>query len=850
MPLPRLDVRARRLAPRGAALRREPGFHKESSGSSPIAVDTWGPFVFVNPDPDAEPLAEALGELPAQVAELGLDVDSLGSSSVLGRTSTPPNWKMCSENFLECYHCQVAHPRLYGGRRRLGRRLHPRGEPPVLDPVRAGARGRKADFDPRGPIARGQFHFLWPNLTMNILPGRANLSIGPIVPRARATYRFLDYFFGPDVEHEWVEEMLAFDDQVGAEDRVLVEGVQRGSARRRRRARPADGRLGAPDRALPEPAPRRARLTRSRLSGLPAGRRAKWVVLAVWLLAAVALGPLQPRLQESTVNDPASFLPASAESREVLDVVDERFAAGRVTPAIVVWRREDGLTSADRSRIAAELDAIRSADLPDTLPPGALELAPDGRAALAAVPIAADDIDSIEPVVERLRELTGSKDGLESWVAGPAGITVDAVSVFSQIDVTLLLATSALILVLLLLLYRSPVIALVPLLVVAFAYVVAAAFVYALIEAGAITVNGQVTGILIILMFGAGTDYCLLLVARTREELRRTEDTHEALAEALRHTSPAILSSGGTVVAAMLVLLVADLESTRALGPVLALGIAVTVLAGLTLLPALLAILGRRSFWPAVPRPGTADDAGSPLWRRVGAMVARRPRVVAAATTGALIVAALGNVIVDLPGLSLGGGFRGEVEAIDGQAALAASFPAGEGATTDVLVATPRAKAATAALRGIPLVAAVRPGGTSDDGGLARLAVSLRADPYVDESVDVVPRLRDAARSADASALVGGPTAEEADTRAAARRDASLIVPLTLLAILAILIALLRALVAPVYLVATVVLSFAATLGLSLLAFQYVFDAPGSDPACPRSSSSSPSRSASTTTSS
>ena len=573
-------------------------------------------------------------------------------------------------------------------------------------------------------------------------------------------------------------------------------------------------------------------MTWSHLAGLPARPRAKWVVLAVWLVAAAALGPLQPRLQESTVNDPASFLPASAESREVLDVVDERFAAGRVTPALVVWRRQDGLTATDRMRIAAEVDAIRAADLPDTLPPGEPEFAPDGRAAIAAVPIAADDIDSIKPVVERLRELTDSAEGLESWVTGPAGITVDAVSVFSQIDATLLLATSALILVLLLLLYRSPVVALVPLVVVALAYVVAAAFVYALIEAGAIVVNGQVTGILIILMFGAGTDYCLLLVARTREELRRTEDVHEALAQALRHTSPAILSSGGTVVVAMLVLLVADLESTRALGPVLALGVAVTVLAGLTLLPALLAILGRRSFWPAVPRPGTGDG-GSPAWRRVGAMVAGRPRVVAAATTGALALAALGNVLVDLPGLSLGGGFRGEVEAIDGQAALAASFPAGEGATTDVLVATPRAEAATAALRELPPVALVRPGGESDDGKLTQLAVSLREDPYIDESVDAVPRLRAVARSADATALVGGPTAEEADTRAAARRDASLIVPLTLLAILAILIALLRALAAPLYLVATVVLSFAATLGLALLAFQYVFDAPGSDPGLP-----------------
>lgn len=570
----------------------------------------------------------------------------------------------------------------------------------------------------------------------------------------------------------------------------------------------------------------------SRLSGLPVGRRARWVVLALWLAAAAALGPLQPRLQEATVNDPASFLPASAESREVLDVVEQRFRTGRVTPALVVWQRDGGLTRADREAIDAEVAAIRAARLPETLPPGEAEVAPDGRTAFATVPVTAPTIDGIELAVEALRALGGGTPGLEQWVTGPAGITVDAVSVFAQIDVTLLLATSALILVLLLLLYRSPVIALVPLLVVAFAYVVAAALVYALVEAGAIEVSGQVTGILIILMFGAGTDYCLLLVARAREELRRREEAPEALAEAVRHTSPAILSSGGTVVAAMLVLLVADLESTRALGPVLALGVAVTVLAGLTLLPALLSVLGRRSFWPAVPRAGTAERARSGIWRRVGERVAARPRTAAALTTGLLALCALGN-LVDLPGLSFGASFRGEVEALDGQAALASSFPAGEGATTDVLVATERAAAAERALLGVPRVAGVRAGARSDDGGLRLLSVTLEDDPYSDEAVADVAQLRDAARSADPAALVGGPTAEEADTRAAARRDASLIVPLTLLAIFVILVALLRALVAPVYLVASVVLSFAATLGVALLSFRYVFDSPGSDAGLP-----------------
>ena len=216
----------------------------------------------------------------------------------------------------------------------------------------------------------------------------------------------------------------------------------------------------------------------------------------------------------------------------------------------------------------------------------------------------------------------------------------------------------------------------------------------------------------------------------------------------------------------------------------------------------------------------------------MGRSVAARPLLVAAATTAALALAALGN-LTDLPGLSFGGSFRAEVEAVDGQAALAESFPAGEAATTDVLVRTERAPAAEEALRAAPPVASVRRGEESDDRALTLLAVTLTSDPFSDEAAAGVTTLRRAARSADPAALVGGPTAEEADTRAAASRDASLIVPLTLLAILAILVALLRALVAPVYVVASVVLSFAATLGLALLAFRYVFDAPGSDAGLP-----------------
>ena len=215
-----------RAAPRSD---RVPGFDKESLGLVPAAVDSWGPFVFVNPDADAAPLAETLGELPALVDASGVGLESLRFLERAAGPEYAANWKVCSENFLECYHCQVAHPG-------FSKVVDVSVDAYVLDesatfstqygPVREAWRG---DFDPRGPVERGQFHFLWPNLTLNIMPGHPNLSIGPIVPTGpETTTRFLDYFVGPDVEQAWLDDMLAFDEQVGAEDRVLVERVQKG----------------------------------------------------------------------------------------------------------------------------------------------------------------------------------------------------------------------------------------------------------------------------------------------------------------------------------------------------------------------------------------------------------------------------------------------------------------------------------------------------------------------------------------------------------------------------------------------------------------------------------------------
>lgn len=397
-----------------------------------------------------------------------------------------------------------------------------------------------------------------------------------------------------------------------------------------------------------------------------------------------------------------------------------------------------------------------------------------------------------------------------------------------------------LILVLLLLIYRSPIVALVPLFVVFVAYAIAGGIVYLIVQAFDFPINGQATGILIILMFGAGTDYCIFLVARYREELRRYEDRHEAMQHAVARSSPAILSAGGTVIAAVLVLLFADLASTRNSGPVFAIGIAVTMLAGLTLLPALLTIIGRRSFWPAVPKFGSEDRSTRSIYRRVGEVVTGKPIATIVIVVGLLVIASFG-ILTQPGGLGIGGGFRAKPESIQGQIALSKALPPGELATTQVLVDAPpdqldgAASAVAGALAADTAnVASVRPSLTAIDGDAQLLEIVLTKDPYSDAAAETIPDIRatadQAATAAGGTALVGGPTAQDYDTDRTVERDTFVIVPLVLILITLILGLLLRAVVAPLFLILTVILSFFATLGFTYVIFLYVFNSPGVDP--------------------
>ena len=572
---------------------------------------------------------------------------------------------------------------------------------------------------------------------------------------------------------------------------------------------------------------------------LVSGRRSKFVVLALWLITLVALGPLIGSFESKQKNEPSSFLPADAESVRALELSDQ-FPSAEGIEAIVVLAREGGLTPADREQIAsirAELDANRPEGVVSVSPPQPSE---NGEAALLVVQIVTEGdeeilIDAVDAIRETLAE--DAPEGLEAKVTGPAGYSADASAAFEGINSTLLLATALLVFILLVIIYRSPIFWALPLLAVFFAEGLVRGIGSLLVDAG-VVVNGQTGGILLVLVFGAGTDYALLLTARYREELHRHEDKHEAMRIAVRQAGPGILASAGTVVAALLCLSLASVNSTAGLGPVGAMGVAVAALAMLTALPALLLIGGRRAFWPYVPRVDRpADDGNDTAWRgsfwgRLGGWIERRHRPVWIVTTLALLALSLGVLTLD-SNLTTGNAFRGEIESVEGQTLLERSFPAGASAPTTVTVTDPaQLEAVLAAAGEAPQVAAVGRVETGEPGAL--FTVTLTEDPFSETGFAQIEPLRAQLRAAGGDAvLVGGATAEEHDLREAVRADTLLLAPLVLLVVFAILVLLLRAIVGPLMLMATVVLSYFAALGLALIVFELFADFPGEDPSYP-----------------
>ena len=573
-----------------------------------------------------------------------------------------------------------------------------------------------------------------------------------------------------------------------------------------------------------------------RIAGIPSGRRTKWVVLLFWIVVFAVAGPLAGKLNSAQENDSSAWLPSNAESTQVVELA-ERFAPSDVFPALVVYERPDGaVTPADQAKAAA--DVKRFAGIPDVsgevVGPIPSE---DGQALQVVVPIKVSEEgngwEALTPKIEEMRSIAqADADGLGVYVTGPAGYFADFSEVFSGFDSTLLYITAVIVIVILLLTYRSPTLWFLPLTTVFVALTAAQAVIYLLAKNAGLTVNAQSAFILTVLVFGAGTDYALLLTARYREELRRHDDRHEAMAVALGRATPAIVASAATVILSLLTLLVAELNSTKSLGPVMAIGVAVGLFAMITLLPALLVIFGRWVFWPLRPTVGSAEPTERGMWARIGQRMARRPRVVWIVTAVVLGALALGVTQLEANGLQSKDSFRTDPEAVVGEAALGRHFAAGAGNPVQVIGRAEAAEELQATVSGTPGVTAVTPPVVKD--GYAYVEGTLTSSADSQAGFDTVDRLRASVHAIEgADAKVGGGSAVNLDIQRATRHDRNLVVPLVLLVVLVILGLVLRAVVAPLLLVATVVLSFAAALGVSAVVFDRVFGFAGADPAFP-----------------
>jgi RND superfamily putative drug exporter len=563
------------------------------------------------------------------------------------------------------------------------------------------------------------------------------------------------------------------------------------------------------------------------------------VVVAAVLVSAAAFA----FAGEGRVAPGQNSLPDSAESAQVAALQDSLPASG-VAPAILVVSRSDGrLSEADQRAVAeavrrgatavADAGAAPPSSGEQGGPPAGAQprVSEDGSTALALVVLSTDVSDETTgAAVEALRTAVrdGLPEGLTANVTGGPAFTTDIGKVFDGADVTLLGATAGVVALLLLITYRSPWLWLVPLGVVGTGDQVASKGIDVLSRFSDVSADGAVKGIVSVLVFGAGTNYALLVIARYREELRRVEDRHEAMRRALASAAPAILASSSTVVLALLSLGFADDRFVVSLGYAGALGIVVALVYALLVLPAAMVLFGRRLFWPFVPREGQDDPSRKGLWRRVGDLVTGRPVTVGVAAVlvlGALTAGGLGLAIGQTPTEQ----FLEKPEAVVGQEQLAKAFPAGSGEPAVVLAPTAQAGEVRTIVQRVPGVTTVQPGAA--DGRWTELTVVLDGAPGSDKAFEQVTALRDAVHPAQAK--VGGSDAELLDARTTAERDRLLLFPVILGIVLVVLLLLLRSVVAAVVLVATVLATYVASMGASWFAFSHLFGYPPLDVSTP-----------------
>lgn len=561
-------------------------------------------------------------------------------------------------------------------------------------------------------------------------------------------------------------------------------------------------------------------------------RRTSWIVALLVLIGSVAALVLIGG-SASAEQSPVA-VPSSSESARA-DATRGQFPGGDAVPAVLVVTRADGgaLTPGDLAAIdAARLRALSAADAGPAGPP--VLGSDDGRAAVATIPLRADLSgfalgDTVSAV--RSAATDGLPADLKAEVTGGPAFGADIADSFSGANVTLLAVTAIVVAVLLIVTYRSPVLWLVPLIVIALADRVGSVVGAAIATAVGTSPDGSTGGITSVLVFGAGTNYALLLISRYREELGRDADAGAALRTALRRAGPAIVASNATVVLALLTLLLASSPSTRSLGVQAAAGLVVAAVFVLLVLPPALGLFGTRLFWPFVPKPGAPALTTTGVWHRIASGVATRPALVSAGAIAALLALSAGLLATPI-GLSQTEQFRVEAESVTGYATLAEHFPSGVTGPTRVVAATSAEAAVSQAITGTPGVVSVTPSGTSPS-GLSQWSVVLDAAPASDGALATVDALRDSVHAADPDALIGGPDATARDAKAAAQHDLRVVVPAILLVVLVVLYVLLRAALAPLILVGVTVLSALAALGLGGWVSVHAFGFPALDNATP-----------------
>ena len=566
---------------------------------------------------------------------------------------------------------------------------------------------------------------------------------------------------------------------------------------------------------------------------------ARGVALLILVLIGGLAGPASGKLSDQERNSSAGFLPDTAEATRAMQA-SEAFLPAQDNPTVLLYERRSGVTAADLRRVAQDLTLIRGHD--DWLdgPPSAPVRSEDGQAYQVTLPMDGSDnkrfIANVKALT-RLVERPGRPAGLDTYVTGQGGLLADLFEVFGSINGTLLLVTAGIVILILLVVYRSPTLWVLPVLGAGLAFTLASGVLYALVKAGAIEVDGQSNGILPVLTFGAATDYALLLIARYREELHRHDAPWDAMKVAWRSAVAPIVASATTVILSLLCLLFSELHSNQHLAPVGALGVLCAALVMLTFLPAALVAGGRRLFWPRVPHLDGEDPVHEGVWSRLADRLDRHSATYGAVTALVLVLLALGAFGLKAEGLPQDKALTSRPPSVVGVEHLARHFPAGSG--TPVQVVAPaavaaKARAVVSADRSVAGVVAFGPNGSAVvRDGKVLLVATLSEDANSNAALDVVKRLRKEVDAASPDVLVGGFPAVRLDNHVASARDNRVIIPVVLLLIVLVLAVLLRAIVAPLVLIATVILSYAATLGVCALVFTHVFGFVGADASFP-----------------